>query len=291
MSNSKNSPITKNGLTQRETFWSAIPPSLDGFIAGFGYGTTSVFVGQPFDTIKTRAQMPKFFGVNPFRIGKQIFTSEGLAGLYRGGLPLVLGGSLIRSAQFGVNTAALTQLRHYTGGAVSEKDKFFGIFDWQVIAAGFCGGIARGLIEGPFEFIKVRRQLNESWRFSEVLHGSQATVARNSILFSAFVVYLDLSKQIAPGVLSPFFEGAICANLAWFTIWPMDVVKTMVQSGNYAGRSLPSLLAETVRTRALFKGLLPGLVRSTIANGTAMSIYSRILREIKEKRRLEESIV
>jgi hypothetical protein len=28
--------------------------------------------------------------------------------------------------------------------------------------------------------------------------------------------------------LSPFLTGAICSNLAWLTIWPLDVVKTQV---------------------------------------------------------------
>jgi hypothetical protein len=272
-----------------KSVFSSLPPWMDGFLAGYGYGTVSVVVGQPFDTIKTRAQMPAFFRQTPFQIGSQIFRKEGLFGLYRGGLPLILGGSLIRSAQFGMNTAALSALREFSGGPVQEIDKWFGIFDWQVIAAGFCGGVSRGLIEGPFEYIKVRRQLQESWRFTEIFHGSGATIARNSFLFSSFVVYIDLSKQIVPGGFTPFWQGAICANLAWFTVWPMDVVKTMVQSGNYVGRSIPSLLVETVRTGAIYRGLLPGLMRSTCANGCAMVTYQAILKAIAVERLLDES--
>jgi solute carrier family 25 (mitochondrial carnitine/acylcarnitine transporter), member 20/29 len=269
--------------------WSSIPTFFDGFIAGFGYGIMSVIVGQPFDTIKTRSQMPKFFTMNPLQIAKDIVVSDGLRGLYRGGGPLVLGGALIRSAQFGVHTAVLIQLRDMTtnGNPIEKKDKFLNIFDWHIIVAGFCGGVSRGLIEGPFEYIKVRRQLNEPWRFNEVLHGSSATIARNSILFSSFMVYQDLTRQLIPGILTPFWEGALCANLAWFTVWPMDVVKTMVQSGNYNGRSIPSLLVETVKTRALFRGLLPGLLRSTVANGTAMVVYRHILDAISQEREKE----
>ena len=138
----------KNGILKKIATYDG----LDGFVAGFGYGTISVIVGQPFDTIKTRSQIPSYFGKNPLQIGSEIFKSEGFFGLYRGGLPLVIGGSLIRSAQFGVNTSVITQLRKMSDGHVK---RWFGIFDWQVIAAGFCGGIARGLIEGPFEYIKV----------------------------------------------------------------------------------------------------------------------------------------
>jgi hypothetical protein len=84
---------------------------------------------------------------------------------------------------------------------------------------------------------------------------------RNSILFTAFVVYIDLSKQLIEGGLSPFFEGALCANLAWITVWPLDVVKTQTQSGNYKGAGILKLLSDTFKSGRMFRGLLPGLVR------------------------------
>lgn len=35
----------------------------------------------------------------------------------------------------------------------------------------------------------------------QVMSGSGVTVLRNSLLFSAFMVYVDISKQIVPGGL------------------------------------------------------------------------------------------
>ena len=257
---------------------------MDGFVAGFGYGAMSVVSGQPFDTIKTRSQMKDYMGQSSWRIGADLWKSEGIRGLYRGGMPLVVGGALIRSAQFGVKDASKEVLVNYFG-PVEPSQRWFGVFDYQVILAGLCGGVGRGVIEGPFEYIKVRRQLMQPWQFKELLSGSGATIARNSFLFSSFVVYLDISEQVIPGGLPPFWKGAICANLAWMTIWPMDVVKTMVQSGNYADRSMSWLLKETIRTGAMWKGLLPGLVRSTLANGSAMVVYQHIMKGILEARK------
>ncbi len=262
----------------------SLPPSMDGFVAGFGYGAMSVVSGQPFDTIKTRSQMKDYMGQSSWRIGADLWKSEGIRGLYRGGMPLVVGGALIRSAQFGVKDASKEVLVNYFG-PVEPSQRWFGVFDYQVILAGLCGGVGRGVIEGPFEYIKVRRQLMQPWQFKELLSGSGATIARNSFLFSSFVVYLDISEQVIPGGLPPFWKGAICANLAWMTIWPMDVVKTMVQSGNYADRSMSWLLKETIRTGAMWKGLLPGLVRSTLANGSAMVVYQHIMKGIVEARK------
>ena len=69
------------------------------------------------------------------------------------------------------------------------------------------GGISRGIVEGPFEYIKVRRQVEQPWLFREVMTGSGATIFRNAFLFGSFVTYMDLSKQIIPGGLSPFMTG------------------------------------------------------------------------------------
>ena len=69
------------------------------------------------------------------------------------------------------------------------------------------GGVSRGIVEGPFEYIKVRRQVEQPWKFTEIFNGSGATIFRNSFLFSGFVIYMDLLKQIVPGGLSPFWTG------------------------------------------------------------------------------------
>lgn len=78
-------------------------------------------------------------------------------------------------------------------------------FVWrsQVVFSGFCGGIARGLVEGPFEYIKVCRQLEKPWVLREVYNGSGATIFRNAFLFSFFVVYV---------LLLPNREGHAHAN-------------------------------------------------------------------------------
>lgn len=269
---------------------------------GYAYGVTSVIVGQPFDTIKTTMQVPStpsssaakgvasIHDPSMFEIGAKIFKSEGISGLYRGGLSLVIGGGLIRAAQFGVNHNALVLIRKYSGGPLDPKDRMFGFLDQQVALAGFCGGIGRGLVESPFEYIKVRRQVHEPWKFSEIYHGSGTTIARNSLLFGSFVIYIDISKQvfpspdgIKPAGFSPFWAGAICANCAWLTIWPLDVVKSQLQSGNFRDKGLVYLLKDLFVTGKMFRGVVPGLMRSTISNGCAMVVYKKCEAYLNEK--------
>jgi solute carrier family 25 carnitine/acylcarnitine transporter 20/29 len=241
--------------------------AVEYFVCGYSYGVTNVIVGQPFDTIKTRMQTMPDSSVTQF------VKQEGIRGLYRGGTSLVLGGALMRSAQFGIYGSTLTYLKSRSG---SSDTRIAGMLDYNVLLAGFVGGAGRGLVEGPFEYVKVRRQVDKPWKVREIFKGSGATVFRNSFLFSSFVIYIDLSKQLIPGGLSPFWLGSICSCMAWLTIWPLDVAKSQLQSGNYQGKSYAYLLWDVFRTGKVLQGIVPGLVRSSIANGCSMVVYKKV---------------
>lgn len=242
-----------------------------GFVAGAAYGVTSVAVGQPLDTIKTRMQTRSdSMQTNSFRVGLDLARAQGITGLYRGGLPVVLGGTLFRSAQFGVYEVALRHLK--------EKTPAYkvGFLDWQVAVAGLAGGIGRGVIEAPFDRVKVTRQCEEPWTMRTLFQGSAVTIGRNAGLFCSFSIYRDVIPPLFPGGLSPFWMGAMCSNLAWLTIWPLDVIKSQRQSGLFQNHSSFSLLARAARGGILFRGVVPGIARSTIANGSAMVAYKKI---------------
>eukprot|EP00940_MAST-03C_sp_MAST-3C-sp2_P000543 g543.t1 len=254
--------------------------TLISFAAGAAYGFTSVVVGQPFDTVKTRMQASS--GDSASNVFRSLFRSEGLRGLYRGGTPIFVGGSLFRSAQFGFYDSAISFLNDtFPRRRTIESDGPPGGLDWRVVAAGFWGGIGRGLVEGPFEYIKVRRQVHEPWSLSRAYEGSGITMFRNAILFCAFSVYrVILPPLLTSGEgtsLPPFIEGAVCANLAWLTVWPLDVVKSQAQSGKFRREDglKPLLRAAFSSREGAFRGLVPGLVRSTFANGCAMVVYKR----------------
>jgi solute carrier family 25 carnitine/acylcarnitine transporter 20/29 len=143
-------------------------------------------------------------------------------------------------------------------------------------------------VEGPFEYVKTRRQVDENWKFKEVLSGSGTTIFRNSFLFSSFMIYIDLSKQLVPGGLGSFWTGAICSNLAWLTIWPLDVVKTQLQSGKYKNQHFFELLRDNFKKGVFFRGLLPGLLRSFVANGCSMVVYHKTLIFLNDLNNVDE---
>jgi solute carrier family 25 carnitine/acylcarnitine transporter 20/29 len=247
-----------------------------GFFAGAVYGVTSVLVGQPLDTIKTRMQAQPTEGkFGAMRLASQLFKAEGLRGLYRGATPVVLGGTIFRSAQFGAYEVAVRALRETT-----PSYKIGGVLDWQVAVAGAAGGVARCAVEAPFEKVKVAAQVaqKQRWTPRHLYDGCAVMLVRNVILFSTFAISMDVLPPLMPeGKVGDFWTGAACSNLAWLVCWPMDVVKSQRQSGNYAGHSGYRLLLDSFRSGTAYRGLIPGLARSTVANGTAMTVYKKIL--------------
>jgi|AntRauTorckE5430_2_1112549.scaffolds.fasta_scaffold03098_1 solute carrier family 25 carnitine/acylcarnitine transporter 20/29 len=262
------------------------------FLSGASYGLMTVIVGQPLDTIKTRMQGMSSSSAS--HILRDLYSTEGIKGLYRGGLPLLIGGSFMRSAQFGFSAKA----RDFLEESKFPSYKAFNTLDSNVLLAGIAGGIGRAMIEIPTDFLKIRRQVqldaNAKMKFSmlrkNLMDGSIVTFGRNTILFTSFIVYVDLSKQACTAGLipvflcnddstglSPFAKGSICANMAWLSCWPFDVVKTQRQSGNVASDiGAIELLKDNMRQGKLFRGLAPGLVRSSIANGSSMVVYESV---------------
>ena len=217
-------------------------------------------------------------------IARRLWAEGGVRPFYRGGLPVLLGGGFMRSAQFGVNAFVIKRIRDFQGGSTRPEGRFLGCIDPQVVIAGFCGGIGRGLVEAPVEMIKVRKQVVSDWSWREILKGSGTTLSRNAFLFSSFVVYMDISKQIfGPDGLSAFWTGAVCSNLAWLTIWPMDVVKSRLQSGKFEGKGMRAVMRDVFQSGALYRGLGAGMSRSFLANGVGMECYAYVQKVMQER--------
>ena len=252
------------------------------FASGAAYGVTTVAVGQPFDTIKTIQQSaPAGERESIVTIGRHVYATSGLRGLWRGSMPLVLGGTFMRSAQFGCNDLARDALRDTS----LPRFRIGGLVDTHVLVAGMFGGVGRALVEGPTEYVKIRQQILGPWRATEALRGLGITIGRNTALFAVFVCWLDLAKPLG---LHPFFYGALCSNLSWLMLWPADVVKTQRQSGKHGDASALNLLARAARTGTLYRGLLPGLIRSSVANGTSMSVYKFVHAELSRLAGVEQ---
>ena len=151
----------------------------------------------------------------------------------------------------------------------------------RVVIGGVASGVARATLETPLDYWKIRRQVMKSMEYREALSGLQVTVLGRMMLLPIFFIYIEKArpyKEILFGE-SPqgtFFLAGLCATAAWWTIWPLEYMKSQIQGG-YGGQNLT--LAERLRTVVrergifgLYRGLGPGSVRSFFANGLSMMV-------------------
>ena len=270
---------------RRTTWWK------EGLITlgpGALFGITSVLVGHPFDTIKTRMQAMKGFeGRNMIHSFIKTMHDQGIRGLYRGALYPLLGSGFYRSTQFSAYEAIYTYMDSPFG-----KYQIPGTFGLEnrVIVGGLGGGTVRALIETPLEYAKISRQTLQSWKLQHVYNGFGITWFRSVGLLCTFFILYDSTKRFYPNLLTrpifgPFLMGGVAATMAWWIVWPLEYMKSQVQ-GAY-GKDLPvwkriAVVRERGGLFALYRGIVPGTIRSFFANGIAMIIMARSQQKMTE---------
>ena len=270
-----------------------IPSIIKNQFAGLGvgvlYGTTSVCVGHPFDTVKTKMQAQSGFeSRNMIKTFTTTVKEQGIRGLYRGCLPPLFGSGIFRSVQFAVFEAAYT----YMDVPFARYElPFTGGLQVRVLTGGFLASTARAIIETPLEYAKVRRQTQQNWRLRDVYTGFGVTWMRTIGLMCTYFIIIDSARRHVPEVfnshvIGPFLLSGFAATFAWWVVWPLEYMKSQVQ-GNYGRQqTLLKRMSGVVRERGgilgLYRGIGPGTIRSFIANGTSMIVMQFAQRKVSQ---------
>ncbi|KAL5638421.1 hypothetical protein ACGC1H_005190 [Rhizoctonia solani] len=263
-------------------------------IAGSMGGVAQVIVGQPLDTIKTRAQIaPKGMFTGPMNILTQTMKNEGFFALYKGMASPLLGIAGVNSLLF-------------ASYAISKRivSPFPELSLPEIATAGAMAGAANSILASPVEMFKVRMQGQygakgdkklskvfwDMWReygFKKgVMRGFWATVAREIPAYAGFYTGYEFAKrkfrskygnQVPVwGLLASGSCGGICY---WLSCYPLDVVKSRVQLANappkgldYIAQELRAIVRESGFT-GLFRGLSPSLLRSIPAAASTFAAY------------------
>ncbi|EUC62494.1 ornithine transporter 1 [Rhizoctonia solani AG-3 Rhs1AP] len=263
-------------------------------IAGSMGGVAEVIVGQPLDTIKTRAQIaPKGMFTGPMNILTQTMKNEGFFALYKGMASPLLGIAGVNSLLF-------------ASYAISKRivSPFPELSLPEIAAAGAMAGAVNSILASPVEMFKVRMQGQygakgdkklskvfwDMWRdygFKKgVMRGFWATVAREIPAYAGFYTGYEFAKrqfrskygnQVPVwGLLASGSCGGICY---WLSCYPLDVVKSRVQLANappkgfdYIAQELRTIIRESGFT-GLFRGLSPSLLRSIPAAASTFAAY------------------
>lgn len=265
---------------------------LRSFAAGGVGGICAVVTGHPFDLVKVRLQTTEK-GVYSGAIDcvRKTIAREGpIRGLYAGVSAPLLGVTPMFAVSFWGYDVGKTLVRKLTPGSDPKTP----LTTAQISAAGFFSAIPMTLITAPFERVKVLlqiqgqssappkykgpldvvRQLYVEGGVRSVFRGSLATLARDGPGSAAyFATYEIVKKKLTPegkdlSLGAIMTAGGLAGVSMWVLIFPVDTVKSMLQSGD--GKLGLGGVVKQVYTRggikAFFPGLGPALARSFPAN-------------------------
>jgi len=288
-----------------DTVWH--PSTINELIAGSAGGAAQVIVGQPLDTVKTRAQIaPKGMFKGPMDILMQTLRKEGVFALWKG-----MASPLIGIA--GVNSLL------FTSYAISKRiiSPFPDLSLKEIAAAGAMAGAANSILASPVEMFKVRMQgqygaatdkrlrtvaseMWSQWGFRKgIMRGFWVTVAREIPAYAGFYTGFEFAKRrfnerySGSGglpVWALLLSGSCGGISYWLSSYPLDVIKSRIQlretppTGTpvqYIAREFRTIVSESGYV-GLFRGLSPSLLRSIPAAGATFATFELTREYLKE---------
>jgi solute carrier family 25 carnitine/acylcarnitine transporter 20/29 len=245
---------------------------------------------------------------NMMDAARKTMKAEGVAGLYKGVAAPLVGMGIFNAVQFASFTAFrnlwTSQGKHDTMG--------------RVTAAAICTGVVVAFIEGPQDLIKSQmqkqiagakaaemagkpvpkaeysstmdclKQVMARQGPTGMLQGIAPTVVRNMIgVGSYFAVYewtrrkLTNNYERQPSTAEVLFAGGVGGFAYWVLCYPVDVVKTRIQTDalDPAKRKYGSALAAAKDVwnkqgaKGFIVGMEPALARSVPANAVGFLLY------------------
>lgn len=280
--------------------WGPLRLPVSDLVAGSLAGAAQVIVGQPLDTVKTRAQIaPPGMFRGPMDILTTTVRKEGVQGLFKGMASPLLGIAAQNSFLFAAFSVAKRAVSTTPDLSIP-----------QVVGAGALAGAANSVFAAPVELLKIRMQAQYGgtgdktlaqvartiWTEHGLRHGIMRgfwiTVLRETPAYAGFYGAFELSKRTlrqrlyadlpadAPPPLWVLMASGSAGGIAnWLACYPIDVAKSRVQLSTAPLHGLgyiPRAFAEVYRDRGLpgfVRGLTPTLLRAIPAAAATFTTF------------------
>ena len=229
-------------------------------------GITSVILGYPFDTIKTRVQTRMYKGT--FNCLRHTVQKEGMKALYRGAaMPLV----------------ALTVKRGILY-SLYEKIK---ITHSHFIAGAVIGGIGT-VISCPIHVIKSQMQNSKKTKYKNVMdcikhiskidgfpgfyRGFKINLIKDIIFSTSYWgLYGSIRDNFSNNHYTNFLAGGISSIIVWSIFFPLDTIKVAIQTKK--GKKHVKNIIKESGIFGLWKGASPVLLRVFPVSACSMVVY------------------
>ena len=217
------------------------------------------------------------------------YTINGFRSLYHGvHIPLITAG-IMQSINFGVyDSWRRYWIREYPGGMSHLTSVFLG---------GYCSGLVTSIISTPIQLLKTQLQTHRNLRVRDILMRDVYHTGRWRILYRGLAItatadafgrgiYLysyEAAKatfaeftQEPPSLYTKILSASFAGVSSWFIMFPVDTLKTLVQS-TYDGPSAMQhlkVILRSGRARAiLYRGCLYAVIRAAPVAATILPLY------------------
>ncbi|KAM9064734.1 solute carrier family 25 member 48 [Sarcophilus harrisii] len=239
---------------------------MEDFLAGWIGGATSVIVGHPLDTVKTRLQAGTGYG-NTLNCVLTVYKKESVTGFFKGMSFPLASIAVYSSVVFGVFSNTQKFLTQYRSGESSHSPSLS-----DLILASMLSGVVSVGLGSPVDLIKIRLQMQtqpflkanlhlkprpkDLWnqpKYQGPIH-CMTSIIRNEGLVGLyrganamllrdvpgyclyFIPYVFIYEWITPenyttsNPYTVWLAGGIAGAISWGTATPMDVVKSRLQA-------------------------------------------------------------
>jgi len=219
------------------------------FCASYASGAIGICIGNRLDIVKTELQA-----------GNRIFTSPALAqeagfkkftSFFRGAAAPILGYGALNSILFVTYNRSLK----FMEPSIFDPTKLAGVGLGKIWLAGAVSGLACWLVSAPSELVKCRTQLRIDGQASTyattvkvlkeqgirgLYQGGTITSVRDSFGYAWYFWSYEVAKRLLlsrqpdpfqePKAYDILVAGGIAGVVTWASVFPLDVVKTRVQT-------------------------------------------------------------
>lgn len=236
------------------------------FWASYASGAIGICIGNRLDIWKTELQAG-----NRHFVSSSAATTETpfrrFTNLFRGAAAPILGYGALNSILFVTYNSSLK----WMDPSIFNPTKLAGVDLGKIWLAGAFGGIACWMVSAPSELIKCRTQLQVDGQSSSyatavrvlkrqgikgLYLGGTITSVRDSFGYAWYFWSYELSKRlllsrqadpfIDPKASDILIAGGIAGVVTWASIFPLDVIKTRIQTqAHVIDGATESLLTQT----------------------------------------------
>ncbi|KAK6582720.1 hypothetical protein PZA11_005128 [Diplocarpon coronariae] len=287
--------------------------TLKDLAAGAAGGMAQVLLGQPFDIVKVRLQTTTQYP-DALAAARTIYAREGALAFYKGTLTPLVGIGACVSVQFGAFHEARRRLEAYN---TSKNPSAPGLSYPQYYAAGAFAGLANSVISGPIEHVRIRLQTQPHgaarlysgpldcvrklsahqgvWR--GLYRGEAVTILREAqaygVWFLAFEFLMNsdasrnrIGRKEIPTYKIAFY-GGLAGEALWLASYPLDVVKSKMQSDGFGEtqkfKGMTDCFRQTFRAeglRGFWKGIGPTLLRAMPVSAGTFAVVELTMRAL-----------